>query len=456
MENRRRNREERMERAERRMRRSRKRREKRGSRVVLSCFLAILGLVILGGGVCLGSSLINKSQDKKAESEKLEMGREVAAESIPDGPVRRQTKAGTLSMETDPSLEPGERAKQLMAMMTLEEKVLQLFIITPEALTGVSQVTAAGESTKAAIGEYPVGGLVYFKENLQMPEQTKEMLGNIKKYSLDRIGVPVFTSVDEEGGSVSRVMQNPEFGIEQIPDMRIIGDSKDTSKAYDTGAFIGGYLSELGFNLDYAPVADVLTNPGNTVVARRSFGTDGSLTAQFVCEEVKGMQEKGVIASLKHFPGHGGTEGDTHDGYAYTSRTLEQLMKDEFVPFKAGIDLGVDFIMVAHIAAPNVTGDKTPASLSKKMVSEILRDQLGYQNIIITDAMNMGAITQEYESGEAAVKALEAGVDMILMPVDFKSAYQDVLEAVGSGVLTEERINQSVYRILKVKFEKLM
>ena len=341
--------------------------------------------------------------------------------------------------------------EEIMARMTLEEKVLQLFMVTPEALTEVDEVYAAGAKTEESINRYPVGGIVYFKQNLRSPEQVKDMLTRTQKYFRNRIGVEAFLAVDEEGGQVARISGREEFGIASFPDMREIGASGDPNKAYEVGDKIGTYLADLGFNMDFAPVADVLTNPENTVVERRSFGTDGAVTAAFSNEVVKGLQAHGISAVLKHFPGHGGTAADSHEGYASTERTLEELTAEDFVPFKEGADAGAHFIMSGHIAAPAVTGDNTPASLSSMMLTEILRGTLGYNEIIITDALNMGAVISSYSPAEAAVKALQAGNDMLLMPENFKEAYQGVLDAVHDGRLSEERIDQSVERILRVK-----
>lgn len=347
--------------------------------------------------------------------------------------------------------EPAATAKTLLQRMTLEEKVLQLFMITPEALTGVNEVYAAGAKTEESIKTYPVGGIVYFRQNLRSPDQVTDMLTRTQKYFRERIGVEAFLAVDEEGGQVARISGREEFGIPSFPDMRDIGASGDPKKAYETGDTIGAYLADYGFNVDFAPVADVLTNPENTVVARRCFGTDGALTAAFTNEVVKGLRAHGIYAVLKHFPGHGGTAEDSHNGYAATNRTLEELMTEDFVPFKEGSNAGVRFIMSGHISAPAVTGDNTPASLSHKMITEILRGTLEYDGIVITDALNMGAVTSVYSSADAAVKALQAGNDILLMPENFREAYQGVLDAVADGRLSEESINRSVERILKVK-----
>ena len=339
----------------------------------------------------------------------------------------------------------------ILGDMTLEEKVCQLFMITPEALTGVETATQAGQATQNAYNEYPVGGVIYFSKNLISPDQTRTMLANTQEYAKERTGIPVFLSVDEEGGQVARVGHNSAFGVEEIGNMSDVGAGGDTQEAYRIGTVIGSYLKDLGFNMDAAPDTDVLTNPQNEVVKYRSFGSDPQLVADMAEAELKGLNEEGIIGMYKHFPGHGGTTADSHEGYVYVDDTLEELENSAFVPFKDGIANDIRVIMVSHIACPNVTGDNTPATLSKKLTTDILRGELGFDGMVITDALNMGAITEQYGSANAAVAALNAGADMLLMPADFQSAYEGVLDAVADGTLTEERIDESVARILEVK-----
>lgn len=341
--------------------------------------------------------------------------------------------------------------EEMLGDMTLEEKVCQLFMVTPEALTGVGTVTQAGTATQEAVNAYPVGGVIYFSQNLQDPDQTRTMLENTQRYAMERTGIPIFLSVDEEGGQVARVGSNPAFGVEKIGNMSDVGSRGDMQEAYEIGSTIGTYLSDLGFNMDAAPDTDVLTNPENQVVKYRSFGSDPELVARMAAAELKGLNDQGIIGMYKHFPGHGGTTADSHEGYAYVDDTLEELKSGAFIPFQDGIDNGIQVIMVSHISCPNVTGDNTPATLSEMMITDILRGEMGFDGMVITDALNMGAITAQYSSSEAAVAALNAGADMLLMPEDFQSAYKGVLSAVESGTVSEERIDESVRRILEVK-----
>ena len=344
-----------------------------------------------------------------------------------------------------------EEVQNIVDSMSLEEKVAQLFLVQPEAIVDIGTATAAGDATKQAINKTPVGGFVYFSDNLQSEQQVQDMLRNVQKYSEDRIGLPAFLSVDEEGGTVARVASTGRFDVTDVGDMAKIGASGDIDQARQAGETIGSYLSELGFNLDFAPDADVLTNPDNTVVKKRSFGSDPRVVSDMSLAVAQGLEQHQVYSVYKHFPGHGATVGDTHQGYAYTDKTLDELKQSELIPFENAIQNNAEFIMAAHISAPRVTGDDTPASLSKTMITDILRGQMGYDGIVVTDAMNMGAVTEQYTSAQAAVKALQAGADLVLMPEDFQEAYQGVLDAVKDGTLTEQRINESVTRIVKVK-----
>lgn len=344
-----------------------------------------------------------------------------------------------------------DEVQRIVSAMSLEDKVAQLFLVKPEAIVDIGTATAAGESTKQAIDKTPVGGFMYFSDNLQSEQQVQEMLSNVQKYSKDRTGLPAFLSVDEEGGTVARVAGSGRFDVTNVGNMADIGASGDVQQARQAGETIGTYLSELGFNLDFAPDADVLTNPENTVVKKRSFGSDPQVVSDMSLAVAQGLAQHQIHSVYKHFPGHGATEGDTHKGYAYTNKTLDELKQSELVPFAQAIENGAEFIMAAHISVPNITNDDTPTSLSKTMITDVLREQMGYDGIVVTDAMNMGAVTEQYTSAQAAVKALQAGADIILMPENFQEAYQGVLDAVKSGELTEQQIDTAVTRIVKVK-----
>lgn len=428
----------------------------------------VLCLLVLGICMaCSGSQDSSGTADKNEESEKNGTVKEKVQEPEKESePVLLQPEEeNTKESETD-EVQTNEkqenenqseentqhRVEELLSSLSLEEKVAQLFVALPEQLIGnVSRVTAAGEATREAINNRPVGGIVYLESNLVSPEQTKTMLQNVQQYSMDRLNLPMFLCVDEEGGQVTRLARKAGFDLPVYDNMSVIGSQGDTEQAYQMGESIGQYLYDLGFNTDFAPVADVLTNPNNQVVSYRSFGSDPETVKDMTDAVSRGLASKKILATYKHFPGHGNTAADTHAGYAYSNKTKEELYQCELIPFIQGIEDEVPFIMMGHISLPNIVGDDTPASLSKTIVTDLLIDELGYKGIIITDALNMGAVSQQYSSAQAAVKALNAGVDMLLMPADFNAAYQGVLAAVQSGEISEERINKSVEKILKAK-----
>lgn len=344
------------------------------------------------------------------------------------------------------------RVSDMLEQMTLEEKVAQMFIVFPESLVnGVEHVTMATDMTKESIDNTPVGGVVYMSENLKNPEQVKTMLTNIQKYSMERIGLPLFLCVDEEGGRIARIANNKMFAVNNVGSMTDIGKDNDYDKAFNAGVEMGTYLSELGFNLDFAPVADVQGIVLNSVLYRRTFSDDPKVVADLTRAVSEGLNSKGIISVYKHFPGHGSTKGDPHKGYAISDKTKEELYAYDLIPFENGIKENVQMIMVGHISLPQIVDDGTPASLSSDIITGMLRNDMGYDGVVITDAMNMGAIKDNYESDEATLLAVNAGADIVLMPKEFDKAYEGILTAVKNGTVSEDRIDESVSRILRLK-----
>ncbi|WP_081669053.1 glycoside hydrolase family 3 protein [Butyrivibrio sp. VCB2001] len=341
-----------------------------------------------------------------------------------------------------------DEVEKILSEMTLEEKIYQMFVLNPEQLTGVGQVTSAGERTRNCLEKYPVGGILYFGPNIQDPEQTKNMLAVVRTYGMEIEGVPLFLCVDEEGGRIARIAGNPSFTVQKTKPVAQIADA---AEAYEAGNVIGSYLSELGFNVDFAPVSDVLTNPDNVVIGDRSFGSDAEVVAEYSRKYLEGLHNNEVLGVYKHFPGHGATSGDTHTGFSGTDKTLDEMMEVELLPFSKAQSDGADMVMVSHISVPEILGDNTPCSLSHYMITDVLRNMLGYEGLIITDAMNMSAITVNYTNEEAAVLAVNAGVDLILTPGDFKVYHAVILKKVRDGEISEERIDDSVRRIISKK-----
>lgn len=375
----------------------------------------------------------------------------VQASSVQPTSVQPSSSQPTSAQPTSAPEALEDKVERILSGLTLEEKVYQMFILAPEQLTGVSSVTQAGSTTKNAIQKYPVGGLIYFSNNIQNETQLTTMLAKTQEYSMERCGLKMFLCIDEEGGKVARIANNPSFNVEKFTDMASINTE---AKAYHVGETIGAYLSKYGFNVDFAPDADVITEPQNTVIGTRSFGTDPTVVSKMALSVAKGLNSKGIMSTYKHFPGHGATVGDTHEGFSYTNKTEAELMQSELIPFLDAAQSGyVDMVMIAHISVPYIVGDNTPSSLSYKVVTEILKKKLGYKGLIVTDALNMGAIIKNYSSADAAVLAVKAGNDLLLMPEDFRKASQAVIQAVRNGEISEERINESVRKIIRAKLK---
>lgn len=422
----------------------RKRRRIRNQIIAYSVVFVVL-VLIAAGGIVAGRNVWSMVKERRVAEEQARLREEMQAQQEAEAAHDVVIDAPeTLNDDTEEDY-LGESVNSYISEMPLEDKVAGLFIVTPESLTGVSAAIQAGESTQNALNEYAVGGFIYFDKNIEDEEQLKGMLSG----TVSKSRYPLFLAVDEEGGSVSRVA-NSSIEVIKVGDMASIGESGDTTQAYEAGLTIGAYLKELGFNLDFAPVADV-ADPGDSELGDRVFGSDSELAGEMVANMVDGIEGTGVSSCLKHFPGIGDTDGDTHDGRVETAKTLDEMRSSDFIPFKKGIDVGADFVMVSHVTVSSVD-DAAPSSLSKAIITDTLRNELGFRGIIITDALNMDAITEYYTSGEAAVQAIDAGVDMLLMPEDFYEAYDAVLAAVQEGSISEDRLNESLERIYRVKF----
>ncbi len=353
-----------------------------------------------------------------------------------------------------------ETVQKKIASMSVREKVGQLFVIRPDSLdlTLTTEVindskaegsTALTDEMKKVLKEYPVGGVALFKKNITDPDQLKAFIKALQKAS----DITLFTAVDEEGGRVARLANHSEFITPQYESAAAVGATGDSANAREMGKTIGTYISEYGFNLDFAPDADVNTNPDNTVIGDRAFSSDPKVAAEMVSAAIEGFHEAGVMCSIKHFPGHGDTDTDSHYGCATTEKTWEEMLECEMLPFKAGISAGTDMVMSAHITAPNVAGDGLPSSISKEMITGKLRTELGYDGVVITDALAMDAITKYFSAEEGVLLAIDAGADILLLPNEFTAAFDAVVNAVENGTITQERLDESVTRILTLKYK---
>ena len=320
--------------------------------------------------------------------------------------------------------------------MTLREKVGQLFVVRLECLepsivwnetTELPQyeVRSVSKSMAATAKEYPVGGVLLYGHNIDNPAQLKALTASLHALN----GKPL-VAVDEEGGRVARVAGNPNFGLDNVESMAAL--KGDPEAARRTGAYIGRYLKEYGFDIDFAPVADVNTNPENIIIGPRAFSDDPAVAAPMVAAYLQGLSQEGITGCLKHFPGHGDTFSDTHFGYAASHKNWAQIRSCEM--------------------EPEVTQTDVPATLSPMILQGKLRGELGYQGIIITDAIEMGAIRNQYSTEEACVGTLLAGADMILCPRDLRRAVDAVVAAVEDGTIPLSRIDESVRKVLNLKY----
>lgn len=347
------------------------------------------------------------------------------------------------------SEEAANAVEAKLTTMTLREKVGQLFWVRPETLDFSldPEKKTLTQTMRQNLEQYPVGGIAVFKKNIQDENQLSSLIADFQSASK----IPMIVAVDEEGGVVARLANHEAFSLPKYTSARDIGATGDPEQARQMGRTIGGYLRSYGVNLDFAPVADVDSNPANPVIGRRAYSTDAQQTAQMVAAAVEGFHEAGMLCTVKHFPGHGDTGQDSHYGTATSYKTWGEMKAMEMLPFEAGIAAGADVVMTAHITTPNATTDGLPASLSYTMITERLRGELGFQGVIVTDALEMNAIKNHFTPVESAVAALRAGVDVLLMPSDLRAAFDGVVQAVEDGTLSEERLNESVRRILTLK-----
>ncbi len=342
--------------------------------------------------------------------------------------------------QTDEKGEP-DSIMEKIAEMTIEEKIGQMVIV------GLGGHTI-DENSRHMVEDYHAGGFILFKRNIRDAAQTLSLINSLRALNAAN-GIPLFISVDEEGGRVSRLPG--ELG--RLPSAKTIGDLGDGNVAFDFGSVTAKVLKALGFNTNFAPVLDIYSNPDNQVIGDRAFGTKPGPVARLGVEVMKGIRSQGMISVVKHFPGHGDTAEDSHVGLPVVESDMERLKSFELQPFFSAVESKADAIMVAHILFPKIDRDN-PASLSRVFITDILRGEMGFDGVVITDDMTMGAIAENYDIGEAAVKSINAGSDIILVCHDYSkqvAVIEALLQAARNGTISEETVNSSVYRILKLK-----
>lgn len=333
-----------------------------------------------------------------------------------------------------------------IAGMSIEQKVAALFFVTPEQLLGIeTPVTEVGSSVSEKLNQYPVGGIVLKEGNITSAEGLSEMVSNLQVFTQNSL----FIGISDEGGEDSPFITS---GISEnvIASQKEIAESLGNTGAYSAGISLGSELKQFGFNVDFAPLADVSLKDGS-IAEQKGFGKDAATNAELARNVVKGLTDQSIFAGVKYFPGYGDATQEGNGGQIISQRTRDDL-KEEYAPYQEAIDAGAKFLMISHVSLPKIRGDKRPASLSPEIITDIVRDEWGYDGIVITDYMDKSCIYQKYTYAEAAVGAIEAGADMILSTKNFAKSYNGILDAVKKGQLTEERIDQSLTRIYKVKF----
>lgn len=340
----------------------------------------------------------------------------------------------------------------IINQMSLREKVGQMFFIRLEALDpNYISDELSGKYIKHDIlndemidtyNKYPCGGIVLFAKNLNDERQLITLTNNI--HNLDNRPL---ICIDEEGGVVSRIANSNKFRVEKTPNNNAMTTYDD---AYKQGYYIGSYLRKYHIDIDLAPLADINSDSRDNAIGERSFGDNPILVSTMVNAFISGLHDNNIIACTKHFPGHGNSKDDSHLNEVNIEDTLEMLKEEELVPFINNLDIS-DMVMIGHIKTPNTTNDDLPASLSKEIITDILRDTYKYDGLVITDSFEMAAITKYYTNQEVVLTAIEAGVDILLMPENYKEAFDTIIQAINTNQIKEERINESVKRILKLK-----
>lgn len=337
-----------------------------------------------------------------------------------------------------------KKVEEKLNEMTLDEKIGQMMIVFYNS-------TSMDSTLKSALEDVQPGGFILFAENVSDYENTLKFIKEVKATAK----IPMFMSIDEEGGNVQRLYYLKGDDITNVPYMYDLGLKDDVALTKEVGKLLAEELRVFGINMDFAPVIDVYSNPNNKVIGKRSFGNDKELVSRHGIALASGLEENGVIPVYKHFPGHGNTATDSHYALPVVNKSRQELYDLDLYPFEQAIKNDAKIIMVGHLAVPSITGDNTPASLSKKMVTDFLKDELGYDGLVITDGLNMGALTNYYSSDEICGKAVEAGVDILLMPSSSRKCLASIKNAIARGDIDEERINESVRKILKLKYEYL-
>lgn len=404
---------------------------------IIACFLIAIGIFSVVGYELYFRHAEPVLPSETVQEEPVSSSDEEPEETEPD--PEEQAEPVEVSAEL-------QRAQELVADLTLEQKVYQLFFTTPEALTNVEAATRAGDATKEALLAAPVGGLLYSDKNLEDTQQVKDLLSGTQTILTDGEQIPAFLAIDEEGGDVAPVAKKLE--TTSFETMAELGDAGDVSAVKSMGETIAKEISELGFNVNIAPVADL---GGNALIDSRAFSDNAETAASMVGAVVEGSQANGILNAVTHFPGLGSIDDVAHIDRTRLNKSLEDMQASDFLPFQAAIEQDVGFIIVSH-AVFTAVDDQRTCSMSANLMS-MLRNDMGFRGIILTDSMDIPAITDRFDPDDAALNAINAGADMILCPSDLHEAVKAILDAVNDGKLEESRIDESVARILAAKIK---
>lgn len=363
-----------------------------------------------------------------------------AVPSSPSGPAASSPTPITTPLPT-PSPTPVDEIQMRIAKMTVDEKIGQLVLV---GLDG----TTMQEHARKMIESYRVTGFILYKDNITSAAQTQALLNQLKETNRSN-ALPLWLSVDQEGGRVDR------FPAEyvKIPTAQEVGRVNKSAYSYQIGQALGDEVSSLGFNMDFAPVLDVNSNPNNPVIGNRSFGADPETVIKHGLQVMKGLQSKQVVPVVKHFPGHGDTSVDSHLDLPVIRKSLVELRAFELKPFTEAVKQQTDAVMIGHLLLPQLD-EENPASLSPQVITGLLREEMKFNGVVITDDMTMGGITKHQDIGAAAVKSVLAGSDIVLVGHDYEqqlSVLRTLKERVADGTISEKRLDESVYRIAKLK-----
>lgn len=336
-----------------------------------------------------------------------------------------------------------EKVNYKMDNLSIDEKIAQMLIVYYIG-------DEYDENLSNIIKEVKPGGFILMSDNITTYDRTLNFVKGMQNDS----DIPMIISTDEEGGSVQRIKGIRDISVTDIPYMYYLGQTKDKNLAYKVGEIIANELRTIGVNLTYAPVMDIYSNPNNTVIGKRSFGSDPNTVYDMATSLKNGIEDNLVNTCIKHFPGHGHTETDSHFEIPIINKTLVELENSDLLPFIKSIN-DTNMIMVGHIALPKITNSSIPASLSKEIVTDILKNKYNYKGLVITDALNMRSLTDNYSDKEIYTMAINAGVDLLLMPNGSKNAIKYIKEAIDDEEIDINTINESVRKILTYKYSNI-